>query len=573
MRRGRVQELGRLKAILSAIDGKGYKAYKEIEGAYQLTPDVVFFLDHAQGDPFAAPSRARIRVRMERANIPPFLYSNMVRRMALQDFILRAASKRLRAFSKLRGTGRSGLYHVDAGGQEVLLRSGCLVTGGFVEVRFFMGLPAAGRRILGHTALDMITHDIVQAAQSLLYKNLSPKALESFVDLVEDQEHIRSQLSDRSVVAFIMDGSVLPRRSGVDDRPMQHGVILFQSPESLKISFETLHHGTVTGMGIPEGVTLIVGGGFHGKTTLLEAISRGVYPHIPGDGREWVVTDPGAVMVRSEDGRYVEGVDISPFIHDLPMGRPTAFFSTEDASGSTSLAASIMEALEVGAKVLLMDEDKSATNFLIRDARMQALIPKEREPITPFIDKVRQLYKDLGVSSIFVLGGSGDYLDVADTVIGLDTYRPVDLTKEAHHVAHQIPTLRRPEGGEGFGGVRERRLFPESFKPKRGKKERVKSKGLREILFGEEVIDVSDVEQLVDDSQARATAEMLRFYGRQIVHRDRTIREGILEILEMVKREGFDTLAGYPVVDFAFPRVFEVSAAINRLRSLKIKDG
>ncbi len=566
-----MEDRERVKAILSRINGKGYKAYRDLEGGYKLEPGLVFFLDHAQGDPFAAPSRVRLRMDMSRAQYPPRLFKNPVRRMALQDFILRAFARKIRPLSKSRGTGGSGRYSVDAGGQEVLLRSGCVVNRDYVEVRFFLGLPAAGRRVLGKEAMEMILKDLPLAAGALEYAHHRSQELEAFVDLVEDQEHIRRQLAERGLVAFVRDGALLPRRSGVDDRPMEKGAVLFRSPPELRVSMDTLHHGEVTGMGIPQGVTLIVGGGFHGKTTLLEAISRGVYPHIPGDGREWVVTDGGAVKVRSEDGRYVEGVDISPFIKDLPMGRDTTFFSTEDASGSTSLAASIMEALEMGARVLLLDEDTAATNFLIRDARMQALIPREKEPITPFIDKVRLLYKEYGVSTILVLGGSGDYLDVADTVIALDSYRVFDLTERAREVAREFPTPRRPEGGETFGKVKARAPLPESFKPQKGRKERVRSKGLKEILFGEEVIDVSDVEQMVDHSQARAVAEILRYYGSHVAGPGVAMKDGISRVLDLVTREGFEVLTKNPLGNLAMPRSFEVAAAMNRMRSLVVK--
>ena len=565
-----MEDRERIKAILSRISGRGYKAYRDLEGSYGLAPGLTFYLDHAQGDPFAAPSRVRLRMDMTRAQYPPRLFKNPVRRMALQDFILRAFAEKIRPFSRGRGTGGSGRYSVDAGGQEVLLRSGCMVTSEYVEVRFFMGLPAAGRRVLGKEALEMILVDLPRAARSLEYAAHSAKEVEAFVDLVEDQEYLRRRLAERGLVAFVRDGALLPRRSGVDDRPMERGAVLFESPPELRVTMETLHHGEVTGMGVPQGVTLIVGGGFHGKTTLLEAISRGVYPHIPGDGREWVVTDAGAVKVRSEDGRYVEGVDISPFIKDLPMGRDTSFFSTEDASGSTSLAASIMEALEMGARVLLLDEDTAATNFLIRDARMQALIPREKEPITPFIDKVRQLYREYGVSTVLVLGGSGDYLDVADTVIALDSYRVLDLTERAREVARKFPTPRHPEGGDTFGEVRSRAPLAESFSPRKGRKERVRSKGLKEILFGEEVIDVSDVEQMVDHSQARAVAEILRYYGRQMAGSKTAMKEGISRVLDVVLDKGFEVLTGWPVGNLAMPRSFEVAAAMNRLRSLKV---
>jgi len=566
-----LQEVQRIRSILSRINGKGYKAYKDLEGRYTLKPGLTFFLDHAQGDPFASPSRVRLRLDMKVAQYPPRIFENPVRRMALQDFILRAFAKTLRPLSKNRGTGGSGYYSVDAGAQEVLLRSGCVVSDGHVEVRFFMGLPAAGRRVLAKEALEMILEDLPKGAKILESSRHNPQEMETFVDLVEDQEYLRGQMSERGLVAFLRNGSILPRRSGVDDRPMEREAIPFEPPPELRITLETLHHGQVTGMGVPQGVTLIVGGGFHGKTTLLEAISRGIYPHVPGDGREWVVTHPKTVKVRSEDGRYVAGVDISPFIKDLPMGRDTTAFSTVDASGSTSLAASIMEALEMGAQVLLLDEDTSATNFLIRDARMQALIPRGKEPITPFIDKVRLLYREYGVSTILVLGGSGDYLDVADTVIALDAYHVLDVTNRAGEVAQEYPTPRRAEGGDSFGYIKGRCPLPDSFKPKKGRKERVRSKGLKEILFGEEVIDVSDVEQLVDNSQARTVAEMLRYYGHTVANPSVPMRKGIAAIVDKVQKGGFESLTGTPIGNLAMPRDLEVAAAMNRMRSLKVR--
>lgn len=560
----------RIRSTLSRIDGKSYKAYRDLEDSYRLDGGLTFYLDRAQGDPFAAPSRVRLRLNMDVARWDPDLFKNTVRRTALQDFILRAFARRMRSLSRNRGTGGSGRYLVDAGNQEVLLRSGCLVTREYVELRFFMGLPASGRRVLGREALKMILEDLPAGSKSLEFADHSSREVKHFVDLVEDQEHIRQQLDEMGLVAFVGNGAVLPRRSGVDDRPLREGVIPFESPPELQVVVDTVHHGKVTGMGIPKGVTLIVGGGFHGKTTLLDAISRGVYPHIPGDGREWVVANDKAVKVRSEDGRYVEGVDISPFIKDLPMGRDTSFFSTEDASGSTSLAASIIEALEMGAQVLLMDEDTSATNFLIRDARMQTLIPRDKEPITPFIDKVQLLYRDYRVSTILVLGGSGDYLDVADTVIALDSYRALDLTEKAREVASEYPTSRCSEGGESFGEIKARLPLPESFQPKKGRRDRVKSRGLSEILFGEETIDVSDVEQMVDQSQARAVAEMIRYYGSRMASSTLSMRDGIEKILEAVFREGFGVLTGQPIGNLALPRSFEVGAAINRMRSLKV---
>ncbi len=556
----------RLKRIISMIDGKGYKAYRDVKGKYELSPQLYFFIDHVQGDPFATPSRVRLRLGMREALIPKSFFNDKIRRIPLQDFILRFFWKYLSKFSKKRGTGSSGTYKVFCGGQEIIERSGCVVTDDYVEVRFLMGFPADGRRIKGRIFLDMV-EELVRASEALKYRNMPKSELKGFIELFEDQEFIRSRLKERKLVSFIGNGSILPRRSGVDDRPLKNAVP-FISPETLKVKFQTKYHGDIEGMGIPEGVTLIVGGGFHGKTTLLEAIQFGVYNHIPGDGREWVITVKDAVKVRSEDGRFIRGVDISPFIKGLPMGKDTKFFSTDDASGSTSIAANIMEALEMGAKLLLIDEDTSATNFLIRDARMQALISKDKEPITPFIDKVRLLYRDLGVSTILVLGGSGDYLDVADTVIAMDSYIPIDLTKRAKEVAKMLPTSRKDEGGEGFGTVPERVITEKSFQFRR-RKNKVKSKGIKEIIFGDNVVDVSDVEQIVDGTQLKCIGEIMAFYRKNMVNRV-SMREGIERILRKIEEEGFDFLTNTPSPDFSMPRKFEVAAAFNRMDSLDV---
>ena len=414
----------RLGDILRRIDGRGFKAYKDLERQRFEFPDFTLFADHVQGDPFAAPSRFRVRLAQTTAGFPGETFSNRSREVALRDFLVRTFAIEARRASEHRGSGKSGQLFVNAPGQEILERSGCQVNGDYVELRFLVGLPAAGRRILGNEAADMLVGTLPGMVKSALhFQNLDPTALWRHLKCGEDTDALRSQLEERGLVAFVADGSVLPRRSGVDDRPMIQA-IRFQSPERLRVEFELPNTGRVTGMGIPLGITLIVGGGFHGKSTLLRALERGVYNHIPGDGRELVATEATAVKVRAEDGRSVVGVDISPFIGQLPGGLETRWFTTENASGSTSQAANIAEALEAGSRLLLVDEDTSASNFMIRDRRMQALIEKRHEPITPFVDQVQGLYRQHRVSTVLVMGGSGDYFDVADTVIAMVDYMP-----------------------------------------------------------------------------------------------------------------------------------------------------
>lgn len=378
-----------LRQSLEQLDGQSYKTYKSLRGRYEF-PDFSLTIDYVQGDPFAAPSRIRLQLPQSVAGFPSAWLQTPIRQTTLADYLSRRAAQLTRSIQQKRGSGKSGKILVSELSQAVLRRTVAWVDAATVELRLAVGLPARGRRIAGYEAAALLCEDIPELVEGCLkYAALDAAALERQIAVVEDAAVLRSQLSKHSLVAFIADGASLPRRSGVDSRPLMAEVVPFRSPEALRVALTAPHAGPVTGLGIPAGVTLIVGGGYHGKSTLLRAIEQGIYNAIPGDGQEQVVTHPAAVKIRAEDGRSVAGVNISPFINHLPQGRSTDVFSTSNASGSTSQAASIVEALEAGAQVLLIDEDTAATNFMIRDRKMQALIAKEKEPITPFIDKVR----------------------------------------------------------------------------------------------------------------------------------------------------------------------------------------
>jgi predicted ABC-class ATPase len=562
-----------LRAALRRIDGKGYKAYKDIEGTYDFG-DYVLHVDRAQGDPFASPSNIRVRVSQAAARFPRDTFANRSREIALRDFITRAffaASKRHGKGG--RGTGKSGLLTIDRPGQEILERTSVFVAEDCVEARFVMGLPAFGRKIAGRHAESMFFEELPQIVRySLFYRNLDGNALILHIQCAEDADTLRNQLGGLGLVAFVADGAILPRASGIDSRPLADGkVVPFESPESLRVTVRLPNQGHVSGMGIPEGVTLIVGGGYHGKSTLLKALEMGIYNHIPGDGRELVVADPFAVKIRAEDGRRIQKVDISPFINNLPFGQKTEDFSTEDASGSTSQAANTIEALEVGAQVLLIDEDTSATNFMIRDHRMQELVSKEREPITPFIDKIRQLHRDLEVSTILVIGGSGDYFDVADCVICMVEYKPENMTEHARAIAEKYKAERLSEGGDHFGRITQRIPLAGSFDPSKGKKAvKISPKGLKTILFGVHPIDLGGIEQIVDTSQTRAIGEAIHYAVKQM-DGQRTLAGVVDSVLKDILEKGLDVLSPRPVGDLAGFRSLELAAAINRLRTLGIR--
>lgn len=575
-----------LRNILARIDGRGYKAYKDLEGTYAY-PRFTLFIDHVQGDPFASPSKIRVRVSDPVAKFPPDLFSDRVRRVALQDFLIREVHHAIRHVCRgNRGIGKSGLIAIDAGGQEVLERTAMVVTPQWVEARLSLGLPAQGRTVLARQAEAMFCQEVPEMTErALQWERVDQKQARAFVDCVENQESIRGQLDALGLVAFIADGAILPRSSGASDRPLsRQRAQPFRAPVSLRVSIPIPHpvsqDGRATrslaGCGIPKGVTLIVGGGYHGKSTVLRALEHGVYPHVPEDGREYVVTTEQAVKIRAEDGRSIERVDISGFIKNLPYGQETTQFSTENASGSTSQAASILEAVEVGATALLLDEDTSATNFMVRDARMQALIHKEHEPITPFVDRVRALYEQHGVSTVLVMGGCGDYFDVADTVMAMQDYRPLDVTEAAQRIAREFQTQRAIETTSALAGVRSRIPVRESLDPSRGKREvKIEARSVDAIAFGHEVIDLSGVEQLVDPSQTRAVGYALHLASRRLM--DGGLKAMVQDLAELFDDAGLDGLDPYHQGErhpgnFARPRAFEIAAALNRLRTLRIKE-
>ncbi len=561
-----------LKHLLYRINGRGYKAYKEIRGEYKFQ-NFKLMIDHVQGDPFASPSRVRVTVPQMIARIPEKYFSSKSREIALRDFLTRQFALAIKRHNRdKRGSGKSGLIEIDTPKQEILERTSLFINKEEVEARFFVGLPAFGRRIAGEIAIELLIERVPRiVTDSLVFKNLNEPELKKHVETAENADFIRKKLKELKLVAFIANNSILPRSSGIDPKPLKSGTVIpFKSPDSMLVTIELPNGGSVSGMGIREGITLIVGGGFHGKSTLLNAIELGIYNHIPGDGREYVITREDAVKIRAEDGRRIEKVDISPFINNLPLGRDTKSLSTEDASGSTSQAANIVEAIEAGADTILIDEDTSATNFMIRDHRMQELISKDKEPITPFIDKVKQLYTDYGISTVVVVGGSGDYFDVADTVIGMESYVPHDLTQRAREIAKRYASERKKEGGDQFGKIRKRIPIRESFNPSKGKREvKIAAKGIHTIQFGYEIIDLSSIEQIVDNSQTRAIGDAI-LYAMKYMDNKRTMEEILEMVYKDIKEKGLDIINKVPLGNYAFFRREELAAAINRMRSLKI---
>ncbi|KAK9844049.1 hypothetical protein WJX81_003003 [Elliptochloris bilobata] len=580
---GSVQDLQR---ALREREGRPYPAYHDVEGAWSF-PEFLFVLDRAQSDPYAAPSRCRVQVAAEMAGLPAALWGTRVRRIATCDFLTRAFGAAI-ASAGADARAQAGGWHgekggemtVDMPGQHVLERTSVVINDqGTVEARFTVALPARGRSILGQWAAQILCQNLPRYVHAgLLHASLDAHALAAHVACVQDTQALRDALPGLGLIAFVGDGAILPRRSGASDAPMPaKEAVPFASPESLAVKVELPNAGRVRGMGVRAGVTLIVGGGFHGKSTLLDALQAGVYNKVLGDGRERVATIASAVKVRAEDGRRVEACDISPFISNLPMGRNTHAFRTDDASGSTSQAAGIQEALELGAAALLLDEDTCATNFMIRDARMQALVAKDKEPITPFIARIRALAAQC-TSAVIVMGGSGDYFGVADTVVCMDSFRARDVTAEAHAIDARFgPSPALDDGGGApYGAVRQR--VPVSILPG-GPNERVKvhvrQVGL--ITYGEQQLDLSALAQLAEVSQTRAIAEALLLLRQWISGCNGSAQRWTLaQLLDRLDgamdEQGLDALTpGVKHGGLARPRRFDIGAALNRLRSLHME--
>lgn len=574
-----------LRQQLRSINRKSYPAYKGLKGLYHFG-NYILSIDHVQGDPFASPSHVSIQISHRDAGFPVEYYKDTLTGTTLCDYLTRQFEKQVSQYSfRAKGSGKSGLLTVSHCGQEILSRTACEITEKGITARFFVGFPANGRTI-NATELEKILFDFLPVCiqRSFFYSSLNTKELQNYIELAEDQEFIRQTLPAKNLCAFIADGSILPRESGISSRPMKASVP-FTSPDSLRISINLPHKGKITGMGIPKGITLIVGGGYHGKSTLLNALELGVYNHIPGDGREYVITDATAVKLRSEDGRFIKDVDISMFINDLPNKKDTRCFSTLDASGSTSQAAGIVESMEAGSHLFLLDEDTSATNFMVRDAFMQQVIQREKEPITPFLERAEDLCKKAGISTILVAGSSGAFFHIADTIIQMDNYVPKDITASVKKLCSQYPLpavsvtdFQLPHSHRIMSRPAEssKRLIHNS----RGnhsdsgaaKPERLKTRisGTDGFSLGRQEIDLRYTEQLIDAEQTAALGLLLKYAVEHLADGRRTLPEIVQFLWKNLSLHGLSFFTENQKIScgYATPRIQEIYACLNRYRGL-----
>ncbi len=564
-----------LEPLLMSINRKSYPAYKELKGNY-IFPDFQLNIEHVQGDPFASPSRVSVYLKKVQADFPEAYYESKHKRIALQDYLIRKFANVVNQYAfQAKGSGKSGLIRVSRCGQEVLERSALGITNGELLVRFEVGFPANGRTI-NALELKKIFFEYLPSIvrKTLYYKNCKKDELKTVIELAEDQQYIREELKKRDLVTFVANDSILPRESGVSKRPMRK-CIRFQSPETMEVEMDLPNHGMIRGMGISKGITLIVGGGYHGKSTLLKAIEQGIYNHIAGDGREYVITCEDAVKVRAEDGRSITHVNISPFINDLPNKKDTRDFSTEDASGSTSQAANVVEAVQAGSKLLLIDEDTCATNFMVRDQLMQKIVSGNKEPITPFTQQAREMYERLDVSVVMVAGSSGAYFYIADHIIQMDNYRVVDITK---HVKNVIEKEEISEDKESRISVTE--LMNPSIKPRILKSEVVEKKhgqikikqfGNSGFSIGKTEVDLKYLEQLTDIEQTTTLGHCLKMLVVEMEKKPQNLDVLVDNLWKKIQLKGFSVLfeEKYLPVDLAQVRKIDIYMCVNRYRGLR----
>lgn len=570
-----MRDRNELRSLLEKIDHRGYPAYKDTKGAYRFEK-YILDIEHVQGDPFASPSKIKITVSGKTAGIPKELYDVRCKRIAVQDYLLRQFGGQIAKSSFMaKGSGKSGLMSVSKCGQEILERSACQINpqNGEIIMRMEIGFPANGRTINAGELIKILYSYLPEAVnKTLLYENMNKAAVQKAGELAENQEYIRKELKRRGLIAFIADGSILPRESGVSGKPLKNAV-RFRAPESMRIEMNLPHGGSVNGMGIHTGITLIVGGGYHGKSTLLEALEKGVYNHIAGDGREYVITDDSAVKIRAEDGRSISQVDISMFIRNLPNKIDTTAFCTEDASGSTSQAANVIEAMEAQSKVLLIDEDTSATNFMIRDDLMQRVIKREHEPIIPYIDRIEELYDEFGVSTILVAGSSGAYFQKADKIIQMESYEAYDITENA-----KAETEKYFAGIEHANEEAEKETVPQprmsrcmkSYNTWCGDRVKIKVNGLDTIIIDKDAIDMRYVEQLVDSEQLRLLGYMIKYLNEKIFDGKLNLKDAVESLWGTIEEDGPAKICRgqYLPCNLAMPRKQELFACVNRCRKL-----
>lgn len=553
---------------LKHLDSNIYRKYKSLHGSY-ASQSWILFIDKASVDPKSKASNLRIRVPLMYSNFPAKYLTNKIKTIPLCDYIHRKFYTLSKKLSKPSGTGKSNIFYVEPVGSQILERSTILFGKNYIEARFRYGLPAKGNRIDAEAFINTLENAFPKIVKEILsWESFDAQEVGNFISCYEDQETLRKFLSEKKLNAFIPNGAILPRESAFIDKPLKNA-IPFKSPKNLEITFKLQNNKTITGMGIPNGITIITGGGFHGKTTLLNAIKMGIYNHIPGDGREYVVAIKNSFKINSEDGRIAQGLNISPYIVNLPLNKNSEFFSTNQCSGSTSQAANVIEAIRMGIKCLLFDEDSSATNFLINDAIMNKIIGADKT-IIPYLETSKDLFEKHKVSTIMVVGSLCNSFDIADLVIKMSNYEPLDITKFSKELISNNPVFKletRPFNSKAL--IQPRFIDSSNFRiHKRINPFKPKINGSKQLSFEKIELNFPDNEQLIEMGQTRIILELI-LKLEELIFNKKFNFEDALHMLFKNQTSISDLIAfkdGYTEL-----RAIDLAYALNRFRLLKIQ--
>ena len=579
---------------IRSLQGKNYGLYKSLADRSWDFGDFVLEFLHVQGDPYAPASRVMIKSSLQMLGFSSEWGSSYERRLALSDFLYR----KLSALVREKYPDKDAAVVFDTAGPEMLVRNALWVDNGELRACLQVRLPGDGRKIQAEAAAEILTMVLPDLVSAALYNSGESKPEGVELELLEhyrvlaERKAILEELEKRNLVAFVPNGAVLPRASGLSELPME-GAVPFTAPVEMEVTLNA-NGREIRGMGIPKGITVISGGAFHGKSTLLQALTKAVYPHIPGDGREGIVISESAVRVGVEDGRSVRGTDLSQFVRDLPGGISTKNFTTACASGSTSEAANLMEAMEAGSDVFLIDEDSSAVNFLIRDVRVRKLLGDDREPLIPLTDRIREIKNR---SFILVAGACGDFLDLADNIIVMASYKAEcaringknvatglnavsvgDAVVAAAKIVPNLPAFVEPQCRDFAEYVKP--LLP-SLRPASAVERQVKVKisGDTLLQIGFLVSDTSKAGALVDKQQRFGAGFMLLNLCQNAasnndsangeLQKSATIMERINALCEKIKNVGFRNLPQGLSREMSLPRPIDIACVLYRLRDNK----
>lgn len=528
-----------LRKTLKNADGKPFQKYKGIQNNFVLEDFEIIF-DDVQNDRMGH-TAIRVRVPHKKAGFPEDMYDTKLREIALRDLIARRfrESARTHARSPIPKTS-GGEVFIPRPGQEILERGSVAISPYFIEVRFTADLPADGNKVSA-VAMDLLMERIKTIiSESLYFSAYKQSKVYNHLQTYENAEFIRENLDSKGIVAFIADGSVLPRRD--DDLAPMVDAKEFVTDPALKVTFDVPYGEPISGMGIPKGFTAVTGASRNGKSALLDAIFAGVYDHIPGDGREYVITSRDAAFIMAEPNRPADSVDISMFVPETPEFDDTSAAKKEFVSSPMSEFVSVSEAVEMGSKLILIDEEYSNPCVM----RKGFLADNEK------IISLSEMGSSMGRQGISLVMVSGDesVIRSADNVLVVEGFK-VSPAK-----------VERTGNGKEFSMPADRYPVSKGIVYEKGHRDvNVTAQEIRTIEIGEFKVHVP-VAALFDISQTNTVADAIA-YMKEHMDGSKNMLDVCKDAIGAIKAEDDSTDNGSGM-HHATIRAIDLAAVLNR---------